>query len=66
MENISVFGTEDRGSNPLGGTNEEFSNPPRSLRRVRRPNCREFWAKKSIGGFVCGEAASKRKFFNYY
>jgi len=51
------------GSIPSPSTSKEKSNFVGSPRFARRPNCREFWAKKSISGFVLNLIQSKRKFF---
>ena len=38
-------------------TSKEFASDWKSPRFARRPNCRNFWLKKSIGGFVkCGSS----------
>jgi len=44
-------------------TSKNFASVLVSPRFARRPNCREFWAKKSIGGFTLNLIQSKRKFF---
>jgi hypothetical protein len=48
---------------PVEVTSKELLVPSRPL---WQPNCREFWAKKSVGGFVCGKATGKRKFFHTF
>jgi hypothetical protein len=36
-------------------TSKEFARIFCSPRFARRPNCKEFWAKKSVGGFIRGK-----------
>lgn len=43
------------GSTPLLGTSKEFASDLGSPRFARRLNCKEFWAKKSVDGFVPGK-----------
>jgi len=36
-------------------TSKEFASGFGSPRFARRPNCKEFWAKKSVGDFILGK-----------
>jgi len=38
-----------------------LSSSPRPLRQARQPNCRKFWTKKSVDGFVSPKAKAKVK-----
>jgi hypothetical protein len=48
---MTAFQAVDGSSILPSRTSEEKPSSPRPLRRARRPNCKEFWLKKSIGGF---------------
>ena len=55
MDITRVFGTRFGGSNPSEGTSKEFASDLGSPRFARRPNCKGFWAKKSVGDFARGK-----------